>query len=162
MEKILYESKPSGKVIVTWLFSRLLIYLVIFLFFWYFISIIRWIFGFSYTKIFNILVVLFVVIFLYLILLWKTYNYKITDKGVNFSGGIIIRKQKFVPFFKITNVEITQNLIEQMLGISRIGFQTAGTGGQPIPEIVFEGLENTEKPKHLVYKFIEKKSKSAK
>ena len=119
-------------------------------------------FGWFGRSIVSIIIGLVVIIFLYLIFLWKTYSYKVTDKGIYFKGRIIVRKQKFVPFFKITNVETTQNIIEQMLGINKLGFQTAGTGGQPKPEIVFEGLEDIEKPKQLVYQLIEKTKKSSK
>ena len=48
-----------------------------------------------------------------------------------------------------------------MLSISKLGFQTAGAGGRPIPEIVFEGLEDIEKPKKLVYELIEKEKKNS-
>lgn len=114
------------------------------------------------TTIIFIIIGLILIIFIYLVFLWKTYSYKVTDRGIYFKGGIIVRKQKFVPFFKITNVETTQNIIEQMLGINKLGFQTAGTGGRPTPEIVFEGLEDVEKPKQLVYQLIEKAKKSSK
>jgi len=164
VERTYYESKPSGKVVVTWIFTKLLLSLFM----------IGFLFGFiflgakeeGHSLFGNIGIVLaiatglIILIFIYLVFLWKTYSYKVTDKGIYFKGGIIVRKQKFVPFFKITNVETTQNLIEQMLGINKIGFQTAGTGGQPIPEIVFEGIEDIEKPKKLVYQLMEKSKKA--
>lgn len=162
-EQTSYESKPSCKVVIVWLFTRLLLYLVIYgLILGFFFLRNDFNFGWDGSSILFIIIGLIIIIFFYLILLWKTYSYKITDKGIYFKGGIIVRKQKFVPFFKITNVETTQNIIEQILGISKLGFQTAGTGGQPIPEIVFEGLEEIEKPKQLVYRLIEKTKKSSK
>jgi len=172
-EHTYYQSKPSRKVIIIWIFTKLL--LTVFLF--------GFIFGYILLRIFldtkeysrgvfpigNIAIIIIsiiiIIVFLsiiYLFFLLKTYSYKISDKGVYFTGGIIVKKQKFIPFFKITNVEASQNLIEQMLGIHKLSFQTAGTGGQPIPEIFFEGLTEIEKPKQLCYQLIERTRKSSK
>jgi len=162
VEQTFYESKPSGKVVVTWIFTKLLLYLLIYGFVFFITEKNGFgLFGNIGTIMLSI-IGLILIILVYLIFLWKTYSYKVTDKGIYFKCGIIVRKQKFVPFFKITNVETTQNIIEQMLGINKLGFQTAGTGGRPIPEIVFEGLEDIEKPKQLVYQLIEKAKKSSK
>lgn len=162
-EQTYYESKPSGKVVISWLFTKLLLYLLIYGFaFGYVFFRTEFDFGWFSRSFLSIIIGLIVIIFLYLIFLWKTYSYKVTDKGIYFKGGIIVRKQKFVPFFKVTNVETSQNIIEQMLGINKIGFQTAGAGGQPKPEIMFEGLEEIEKPKQLIYQLIEKTKKSSK
>ena len=148
-EQTVYKSKPSWKVIIIWIFSKLLLQMLIYGLFGYFI-ISRLEFEWFNSYVLLTIIGLVAIIFLYLIFLWKTYDYKVTNKGIYFKGGIIVKKQKFVPFFKVTNVEASQNIVEQILGINKIGFQTAGTGGQPKPEIVFEGLEDVEKPKKLV------------
>ncbi|MBS3101450.1 PH domain-containing protein [Candidatus Woesearchaeota archaeon] len=170
-ERTYYESKPSGKIIVTWLFTKLLLYLLIYGFVFIFIFIELPNLG-SYLSssmgktILVGLLVIIVVIFLYLNFLYKTYVYRITDKGIYFKGGIIIKEDKFVPFFKITDVRTSQNIIEQLLGIKKLGFQTAGQTagryGYSKPEIEFEGVEDAEKPKQLVYQLIEKTKKSSK
>ena len=54
-------------------------------------------FGNIATTILFIIIGLVLAIFVDLILLWKTYSYKVTDKGIYFDGGIFIRKQKFNP-----------------------------------------------------------------
>ncbi len=171
-EQTYYESKPSGKILVTWLFTKLLLHLLIygvilFIVFFELPTFWSYIFG-SYTgkMVITILFALIVIIFLYLNFLYKTYLYKITDKGVYFKGGIIVKEDKFVPFFKITDVRTSQNIIEQIFSIKKLGFQTAGQtttrSGYLKPEIEFEGLEDVEKPKQLVYQLIEKTKKSSK
>ena len=125
------------------------------------------IFGFGTKNITPSILLLISVVFIFLtviyaILLWKTYHYKITDKGVYFKGGLIIRKEKFIPFFKITNAEVTQTIFDQLLGIYSLGIQTAGTGGRSKPEILFGGLIDTEHPKQIIYKFIKSVKKSSK
>ena len=170
-EQTYYESKPSGKVLVTWLFTKLLLYLLIYGFVIFFVfieleSIRSWLFTSSGKIILSIIFVIIAVTFLYLNFLYKTYVYRVTDKGVYFKGGIIVREDKFVPFFKITDVRTSQNIIEQVLGIKKLGFQTAGQTagryGYSKPEIEFEGLEDAEKPKQLVYQLIEKTKKASK
>lgn len=169
-EQTYYESKPSGKVLVTWLFGKLLLYLlmyglIIFVVFFELPTFWSWL----YAYIGNGLIIIFIIIavlILYLNFLYKTYFYKITDKGVYFKGGIIVKEDKFVPFFKITDVKTSQNIIEQILGIKKLSFQTAGQTadryGHSKPEIQFEGLEDAEKPKQLVYQLIEKTKKTSK
>lgn len=173
-EQTYYESKPSGKILVNWLFTKLSLSLLTFGFV-YFIFFIElestrigsWLFTRSLGKIIlSIIFVIIAMILLYLNFLYKTYVYRVTDKGIYFKGGIIVREDKFVPFFKITDVKTSQNIIEQILGIKKLGFQTAGqTAGRYgyfKPEIEFEGLEDAEKPKQLVYQLIEKTKKASK
>lgn len=156
MEKTLYTSQPSWKVLINWLLFYCIIY-------WF---VIGWVILAGSSLIFLVLgryadvswlaLLLFIVVIIYAVLLRLTYKYTITNKGVYFKGGIIIRKQTFVPFTKITNVIITQHILEQILCISKIGLQTAGTGGLPRPEIVFEGIEDVATPRKIIYEFIEK------
>lgn len=179
-ERTYYESKPSKKVFVDWMFTKVSRPLEAFILFLFILVSLFYansssnsenytlgnFFSASITTIIIIgtIITLFIV-FIYFYFLSKTYHYKITDKGIYFDGGILIKKQKFVPFFKVTNVEISQNIIEQMLGISNIKIQTAGPTaglGGFLPEIILEGLEEVEKPKQLIYKLIKKAKQSKK
>ena len=157
-EKTNYESSPDGKIIFKCFFTKLLLYLIILVFIWFIVGS-RIFPGINYAQILPIFIGLTFIILIYLIFLSKTYNYKITDRGIYFNGGILLKEQKFVPFFKITNVVTSQNIIEQLLGISQIGFQTAGTGSNYIPEIIFEGIKEIERPKKIALQLMEKNKK---
>ncbi|MBI4019409.1 MAG: PH domain-containing protein [Candidatus Aenigmarchaeota archaeon] len=85
----------------------------------------------------------------------NTYRYKITDRGAYFSGGLVFKTEKMVPFYKITNVIITQGPIQRMFGVSSIGVQTAGTGGVAMPEITYNGIVTTKKPYDILLSKIE-------
>ncbi|MBS3070592.1 PH domain-containing protein [Candidatus Micrarchaeota archaeon] len=91
----------------------------------------------------------------------KTYEYEITNKNVYFRGGILLKKQSIVPFFKITNLPNTQAVLDQILGITTIGVQTAGTGGVALAEITFEGITNPDEVTELLKMQIEKSRKSS-
>jgi len=158
MEKVLYESNPSRRLFLSFGFKSLIVFLLLFLFFGidFFAKqqTSQAIVYFCLT-----FILLFLVSLLYLYFLVKSYKYKITDKGIYFSGGIITKREKYVPFFKITNVDVLQTFIDQILGISRLGFQTAGQGASNFPEIKFQGLIDYDKPRKIALKYIEKDSK---
>lgn len=168
-EQTYYESKPNRKIVIIWL----LLYFLYFLLICGFIFIgspfaAAYLLGSTLGSLLGlfVLIVIIIVIPLYLNFLYKTYSYKITDKGVYFEGGIIVKEDKFVPFSKITDIRTSQNIIEQIFGVKKLGFQTAGQTtsifGYLKPEIKFEGLEEIERPKQLVYQLIGKTKKTSK
>ena len=167
-EKIYWQGKPSGKVVISWIFTFRctnlpIVLLVSYLFIIWRLgsdsSIVK-LLSFSIAKYLPFLIVILILYLIYSAFLWKTYDYSITENGISFKGGIIERKELTAPYHKITDVEVSQNIIERMLGISKIGFQTAGTGGRAKAEITFEGLIDVNKPKEIVGQFVEKISKS--
>ena len=91
----------------------------------------------------------FILVFIYHVFLIRTYEYYITNRRVIFKGGIVRKKMRSVPFRKITDVETSQNIIEQMLGISKLHIHTAGTGTAKA-EIVFVGLEDSNIPERQI------------
>jgi uncharacterized membrane protein YdbT with pleckstrin-like domain len=157
-EKILYEGKPSNKLFWSWSIKATIILLVVLLFLSPMMFVDAGSKGAIYFDIvFALLIYLVVLIFLKVQI--DTYRYKITDKGIYFNGGFLTKREKFVPFYKITNVDVLQTFVDQMFGISRLGFQTAGQGAANIPEITFQGLTDAKKPKEIALKMIEKNSK---
>ena len=77
--------------------------------------------------------------------LLKTHIYTITDKRVNFQGGIIRYADRSVQYDRITNVEKSKNFFERLIGIEGIWVHTAGfSGKQAKAEIVFEGLKDAD------------------
>jgi membrane protein YdbS with pleckstrin-like domain len=160
-EKVLYEGKPSNRLFWSWSIKALLVLIVLFLIFGangIAVSVKTNMYSTIAFAFLGYLVV-FAILFAYLFFLLKTYKYKITDKGIYYSGGLLTKREKFVPFFKVTNVDVLQPFIDQMLGIKRLGFQTAGAGQSNIPEITYPGLIDVDKPKQIVLKYIEKNGK---
>ena len=162
-EKEQYHGFPSAKVIIPWLFGRVSI--VFFIGLWFGVGSLQVYENLSFSKIFvnviGFLILAGLVILAYLIFLCKTYRYTITDKGIYFKGGIIVRSNKFVPFFKVTDVEVSQNLLEQILGINKLKFHTAGSMHMK-PEIMFEGIVDATTPRDVAHKMIVKSTKGGK
>lgn len=81
----------------------------------------------------------------------KTITYVITNQRCVYNGGILRRVMHSVNFGKITDVELSQDLIEQILSIRTLSLFTAGTASvnpramnRPIAELTFAGLESAE------------------
>jgi uncharacterized membrane protein YdbT with pleckstrin-like domain len=90
-----------------------------------------------------------------------TFQYCITNQRCIFEGGIIIRRKRSVPYHKITDVEINQNIIERGLGISSLKVFTPGTGSAGMPgfekaEIAFYGLKDAEMPANIIQNILKK------
>jgi uncharacterized membrane protein YdbT with pleckstrin-like domain len=95
----------------------------------------------------------FIFSFLYAYLLRGTFRYYITTQRCVFAGGILRYRERSIPYHKITDVELSRNILERILGISSIRVFTPGTssnlswgpfGGGQSPELKYEGLEESE------------------
>lgn len=167
-EEVLLEAKPEGKVLVIWFFSKCLGTILIG-------GFLAWVtafaFGISLSKfeldrasigmIIGVTVAavmaILVISLIYCVYLRRTYVYTITNRRCVFSGGILCRKVHSVPFHKITDVEMSQNIVERMLGISSLGIYTPGTGSMGTgtaagrkPEIAYVGLADCETPAETI------------
>lgn len=75
-----------------------------------------------------ILIGLFIGLFVIPITLLNFYYFKfwIDNKEIRINSGILSKKQRVIPINKIQNVNISQNFIQRILGISKIQLETAG------------------------------------
>jgi uncharacterized membrane protein YdbT with pleckstrin-like domain len=161
-ERILYEDGPRGVILVFWAFKSLFIAFFLTMV----LSPITGFFGFSIFSgligasglIYSILpvfILVFILVFLYHIALRKTFKYYITNDRVVFKGGIIIRRIRSVPYHKITDASISQNIIEAAVGISKVNIHTAGTSSFKA-EIQFVGVGEPERAQSLVLQELKK------
>jgi len=166
-ETLLYELYPESQDLVVWFFTKCIFAAFIAAFFTF------WCFGF-FGGMFSVAIksnsepwfialggkmALFTVpvtlaaSLVYCSFLRKTYTYYITNQRCVFHGGIVRRIERSVPYHKVTDVEMSQNIIERILGISSLKIFTPGTGsmnfspfGGQRAEISFVGLKDNEKP----------------
>ena len=106
---------------------------------------------------------LFILGLIYCSYLRRTYVYYVTNQRCIFHGGILRRIERSVPYHKITDVEMSQNFIERMLGISSLKIFTPGTGsmmaspfGGQRAEIAFVGLKDNETPATTINEIVRK------
>jgi len=143
-EQTLYQGSPSTKILLPWTIVRGFV-----------LSIVLGIAGAMLGGFFGFLagvVVGFFLAYLWSAWLRSTYDYRVTTQGVHCFSGILFKQRKFLPFFKVTNTNVVQGPVDQVLGISNLQFQTAGAGGVSLPEIQFAGLEDPAQLEALVRK----------
>jgi len=86
----------------------------------------------------------------------RTYVYYITNQRCVFHGGIIRRVERSVHYHKVTDVEMSQHIIERILGISTLNIFTPGTSSRvgdssfQKAEISFVGLKDNESPAETI------------
>ncbi len=97
--------------------------------------------------------VVWALVLVYCVYLRRTYVYYVTNQRCVFRGGILQRIERSVPYHKVTDVEMRQNIVERVLGISKLNIFTPGTAsvvntpfGGPRAEISFIGLADSETP----------------
>ena len=155
-EKLLYEGFPEESILFLWFFKALFFS---FIFSVLLVSLVTPILSYNFLKslgeIYFINFLVFIIVLPFLVLYYaalrKTYKYYITNERIIFEGGIIQKKIKSIYYYKITDITIAQNIIEKVLGISRVQIHTASMGTR-IPEIEFVGLRDSKKPQVIILK----------
>ena len=91
---------------------------------------------------------------IYVASLRKSYQYAITADGVEITGGVIAKRTRNIPFSKITEVKISQNILEKLVGIYELHVYTTDSQPYPFikprPEISFFALKDPDTPKNLI------------
>jgi uncharacterized membrane protein YdbT with pleckstrin-like domain len=88
----------------------------------------------------------------------KTYRYFITNQRAVFAGGLVVEKRRSVHYHKITDIEVSRNLLEQAFGLASLRIFTAGSTrgyaswpwGGDRAEITFPGLRDTDKAEGIL------------
>ena len=163
-ETIVLEGHPERSILKIWFFTKSIVYL----FFASFMTF--WAFGFfggmfsmaTENNDFNpvamgggftlvVAIIMLPLSLFYISALQKTFHYIITNRRCVFQGGIIKRTERSIPLHKITDVEKSENIVERMLGVSKVKVFTPGTAsmnfspfGRQSPEITYEGLAYAE------------------
>ena len=69
--------------------------------------------------------------------------YQIDHDEVIVRAGVLRKTVKHVPFKNVTNITVTRDIRDRLLGIGSLLIQTAGTGGL-IPEEVLAGIRDLD------------------
>ena len=164
-EEMLREVRPERAVLLIWLFSKALPVGLVgaaagFGLFGLLSGVIFGYGGFSFTGgIAGAVIVgagFFVPVMIYCEFLRRTYVYYITNQRCVFHGGIIRRIERSVHYHKVTDVEMSQHIIERILGISTLNIFTPGTSSRAgessfqKAEISFVGLKDNESPAETI------------
>jgi putative membrane protein len=79
------------------------------------------------------LTLVFVVVGVLAVAGWETahvrrFTYRAADDTFDIRSGVLSRREREIPFERIQNVDIAQNVVQRALGISELRIETAGGG----------------------------------
>jgi uncharacterized membrane protein YdbT with pleckstrin-like domain len=153
-ENVLYEGAPSPRILVEWTFTRLVPYTLVIGLIWTLVVATLYMADAGVQSFLPTLslgfICLGILISTYLTFLVATYQYKITDSGVYLSGGILARREEFMPFSEISSVTTSQDSLELVLDIRNVIIRGTTTGGHSGRELVLEGLAHSEEPLNIL------------
>ncbi|MHB9286037.1 PH domain-containing protein [Halobacteriales archaeon Cl-PHB] len=56
----------------------------------------------------------------------RRFDYELTDDTFDISSGVLSRREREIPYHRIQNVDVSQNVIQRSLGIAELRLETAG------------------------------------
>ncbi|GAA0251950.1 PH domain-containing protein [Haladaptatus pallidirubidus] len=59
---------------------------------------------------------------------YRRFDYVLTDSSLDIDSGVVSRRRREIPLRRIQNVDIRRNIVQRVLGIALVGFETAGGG----------------------------------
>ncbi|WP_290817586.1 PH domain-containing protein [Halovivax sp.] len=65
----------------------------------------------------------------YAIAYYYRFEYGLAEDTFDIASGVIARRSREIPYRRIQNVDISQNVLFQLLGLARVSIETAGGGG---------------------------------
>ncbi|WP_255195917.1 PH domain-containing protein [Halorarius litoreus] len=58
----------------------------------------------------------------------QRFDYELTDDTLDIRSGVLSRRAREIPYGRVQNVDLSQNLVQRALGISEVRVETAGGG----------------------------------
>ncbi len=93
--------------------------------------------------------VAFPIVFIPLLVRFKTMRYGFDDDGVSMRWGFLFRNEVYLTYRRIQDIHVTRNLVERWMGLAKVPIQTAsGTSGATMQ---IEGIRNPELLRDYLY-----------
>lgn len=99
----------------------------------------------------------FLVMGLVLVGVWESaevraYEYRLDADTFDIYSGVVSRREREIPFDRIQNVDIAQNVLQRMLGIAEIRLETAGGGGDSEARLRYVSRQEATRLQELISK----------
>ncbi len=99
----------------------------------------------------------FLLIGLVLVGLWESaevrvYEYRLDADTFDISSGVVSRREREIPFDRIQNVDIAQNVLQRALGIAEVRLETAGGGGESEARLQYVSRQEATRLQELISK----------
>lgn len=90
---------------------------------------------------------------------YRTLRYRFDEDGITRQWGLLFRRESFLAYARIQDVQVTQGVVERLFGIGTIAIQTAS--GSKGSEESIEGLPEFPKVREFLYDRMKGKKSSA-
>lgn len=75
-----------------------------------------------------------VLIFVYGVLAWYRFTYRIEQGELRIEYGLIVRKKRYIPFDRIQSLDLSEGILQRMFGLVKVKVETAGSGGMGLQD----------------------------
>ena len=75
---------------------------------------------------------------------YRRYEYELTADTFDIRSGVLSRREREIPLRRIQNVDISQSVVQRMLGIASVSLETAG-GGQTEAQLQYVSEDEAER-----------------
>jgi uncharacterized membrane protein YdbT with pleckstrin-like domain len=80
---------------------------------------------------------------------FHTLQYRFDDKGIAMSWGVLFKREIYLTYRRIQDIQVTRNLFHRWLGLAAVAIQTAA--GSASAEMTIEGIREPEKLRDFLY-----------
>ncbi|MFT4880407.1 MAG: putative membrane protein [Salinirussus sp.] len=69
-----------------------------------------------------------------LVAVWQTayvrrFSYEVTENTLDIDSGVLSRREREIPYERVQNVDISENVLQRLLGLAQVRIETAGGSG---------------------------------
>ncbi|PSQ34418.1 hypothetical protein BRD11_03925, partial [Halobacteriales archaeon SW_12_69_24] len=75
---------------------------------------------------------------------YRRYEYELTADTFDIRSGVLSRREREIPLRRIQNVDISQSVVQRILGIASVSLETAG-GGQTEAQLQYVSEDEAER-----------------
>ncbi|WP_135363214.1 PH domain-containing protein [Halosimplex halophilum] len=80
----------------------------------------------------------------YFVARYRRFEYELTADTFDIRSGVLSRRVREIPLRRIQNVDISQNVVQRVLGIAEVDLETAGGGGTEA-QLQYVGVDDAER-----------------
>ncbi len=80
---------------------------------------------------------------------YTTLRYQFDDAGVSMKWGVLFRREVYLTYRRIQDIQLTRNLLQRWMGLAKISLQTAS--GSSDAEMAIEGVLRAEELRDYLY-----------
>jgi putative membrane protein len=80
---------------------------------------------------------------------YTRFTYDVTPETFDIHSGVISRREREIPYGRIQNVDVSQSIVQRLLGIAAVDFETAG-GSQTEASLRFVTVDEADRLQRVV------------